>query len=62
VPDDAPGTNHDYGTFEPKVRIDHILVSDHWAVHGAEVVTEKPRGRFPSDHWPVVADLELPDG
>jgi endonuclease/exonuclease/phosphatase family metal-dependent hydrolase len=61
VPDDAPGTNHDYGKHVPKRRIDHILVSPHWTVHGAEVVTEKPHGRYPSDHWPLYADLELPD-
>ncbi len=61
LPPDAPGTNHDFGRREEKVRIDHILVSHHWAVLGAEVVTEKPGGRFPSDHWPVVADLDLRD-
>jgi endonuclease/exonuclease/phosphatase family metal-dependent hydrolase len=60
VPDDAPGTNHDYGKFEPTKRIDHILVSSHWQVGEAQVVTEKPKGRFPSDHWPIVVDLTLP--
>lgn len=61
VPDDAPGTNHDYGTFLPKHRIDHILVSRHWTIGEARVVTERPKGRYPSDHWPIVVDLELGD-
>ena len=59
LPADAPGSNHDFGKREKPSRIDHILVSHHWAVHGAEVVTQKPFGRYPSDHWPIVADLTL---
>jgi endonuclease/exonuclease/phosphatase family metal-dependent hydrolase len=59
LPADAPGSNHDYGRREPASPIDHILVSPHWTVLGADVVTEKPHGRFPSDHWPITADLEL---
>lgn len=41
--------------------IDHILVSDHWAVHSAGVVRCEGASRrsLPSDHWPVVADLHL---
>lgn len=56
----APGTNHDFTGRTDGPRIDHILVSAHWTIAGAEVVTGKPRGRLPSDHWPVVADLVLP--
>lgn len=37
-------------------QIDHILVSPHWTVGEARVVTE---AGFASDHWPVVADLTL---
>jgi endonuclease/exonuclease/phosphatase family metal-dependent hydrolase len=61
LPPDAPGSNHDYGKRDPWSRIDHILVSDHWTVDAAEVVTQKPFGRYPSDHWPLVADLTLND-
>ncbi len=37
-------------------RLDHVLVSSHWAVVSAEVATGAGRA---SDHYPVVADLEL---
>jgi endonuclease/exonuclease/phosphatase family metal-dependent hydrolase len=57
---DAPGTNHDFTGRTDGRRIDHILVSAHWTISSAEVVTGRPRGRLPSDHWPVVADLALP--
>lgn len=56
---DAPGTNHDFTGRTDGRRIDHILVSSHWEIGPAQVVTGRPRGRLPSDHWPVVADLML---
>jgi endonuclease/exonuclease/phosphatase family metal-dependent hydrolase len=59
LPPDAPGTNHDFTGRTDGRRIDHILVSSHWEIGPAEVVTGRPRGRLPSDHWPVVADLTL---
>ena len=57
---DAPGTNHDFTGRTDGRRIDHILVSSHWTIDGAEVVTGRPGARLPSDHWPVVADLSRP--
>lgn len=54
---DAPGTNHDFTGRTDGRRIDHVLVSPHWTVESARVVTERPGGRLPSDHWPVVARL-----
>ncbi len=59
LPADAPGTNHDFTGRTDGRRIDHILVSAHWEVLDARVVTDRPGGRLPSDHWPVVADLQL---
>ncbi len=59
LPPDAPGTNHDFTGRTDGRRIDHILVSSHWEIGPAQVVTGRPRGRLPSDHWPVVADLTL---
>jgi endonuclease/exonuclease/phosphatase family metal-dependent hydrolase len=52
---DAPGTNHDFTGRTDGRRIDHVLVSPHWTVESARVVTDRPGGRLPSDHWPVVA-------
>ena len=39
--------------------IDHILVSSPFAVRRFATVTQHWGGRLPSDHYPVVADLEL---
>jgi endonuclease/exonuclease/phosphatase family metal-dependent hydrolase len=60
LPPDAGGTNHGFTGRTDGRRIDHILVSGHWEVADGRVVTERPGGRLPSDHWPVVADLRLP--
>ncbi|HYF46481.1 MAG TPA: endonuclease/exonuclease/phosphatase family protein [Acidimicrobiales bacterium] len=59
LPPDSPGTNHDFGRRDPWIWIDHILVSEHWKVRDTGVLTEKPFGRHPSDHWPLYADLTL---
>jgi endonuclease/exonuclease/phosphatase family metal-dependent hydrolase len=57
LPADAGGTAHQFRGGTGGRRIDHILVSDHWEVEEAAVVTESV-GRFlPSDHWPVRAVL-----
>jgi endonuclease/exonuclease/phosphatase family metal-dependent hydrolase len=40
-------------------RIDHILTDKSWQVVEAHVSHYRPGGRLPSDHWPVVATLEL---
>ncbi len=39
--------------------IDHIFVSDAFAVLRYATVTQHWGGRLPSDHYPVVADLEV---
>jgi endonuclease/exonuclease/phosphatase family metal-dependent hydrolase len=56
----AGGTNHDFSGRTDGRRIDHIFVSDHVRVVHADVVVVRPGGRLPSDHWPVVAQLQLP--
>lgn len=57
------GTAHDFGGSTDVPRLDHILVRSvtgaTWEIGTAEVVTERPLGRFPSDHWPIVARLRL---
>lgn len=59
LPADACGTNHDFtGRLDGK-RIDHVLVSEHFEVTSAEVWHERIGGRLPSDHWPVVTQLQL---
>lgn len=55
-------TFHDYHqpfASEPLERIDWVMVSSQWRVAFAEVATDTVDGVWGSDHWPVVADLEL---
>jgi len=42
-----------------KDRIDYIFVSKHYIVHKYAVLTDYFEQRYPSDHMPVVVDLEL---
>jgi endonuclease/exonuclease/phosphatase family metal-dependent hydrolase len=60
LPADGPEarTNHDYTEERDGTRIDHILLSPAWTVRDAQIVREKPGGRYPSDHWPVLAVLD----
>lgn len=59
LPEDAPGTTHHFTGRVDGRRIDHILVPDSVEVLEAAVVTDRPGGRLPSDHWPVAARLRL---
>jgi endonuclease/exonuclease/phosphatase family metal-dependent hydrolase len=43
-------------------RIDWILTRGPWAVERAEIVTFTRGGRYPSDHFPVVARVRLSPG
>jgi endonuclease/exonuclease/phosphatase family metal-dependent hydrolase len=54
----APGTAHDFTGRTDGPRIDHVFVDARWTVAAARVDVLTDR-RPPSDHWPVVADLEL---
>lgn len=53
-----PGTFHDF-TGRADQRIDWILFRGMQA-KSAKTVTTHRRGRYPSDHFPVVVDFELP--
>ena len=59
VPAAEGGTEHAFSGATDRERIDHILVGKGWQVGKAWVSHERPDGRLPSDHWPVVADLSL---
>ncbi|MBQ1467150.1 MAG: hypothetical protein IIZ27_01615, partial [Solobacterium sp.] len=41
--------------------IDHILVSKKAHVMQAKIITSMFMGSYPSDHFPVVAEIELPE-
>jgi endonuclease/exonuclease/phosphatase family metal-dependent hydrolase len=53
------GTVHGFTGRTDGRRIDHILVSEHLAVTAAAIDHARRRGRLPSDHWPVVAQLRF---
>ena len=57
TPDAPSGTFHDFtGTPEPGKWIDYILVKRFRAT-AARVLTTHDGARYPSDHFPIVADL-----
>lgn len=39
--------------------IDHIFVSSHFKVRRYGILTDTYRGKYPSDHFPVIADVVL---
>lgn len=59
LPEGAGGTFHGFTGRTDGSRIDHVLVRGPWEVAGAQILHLRPGGRLPSDHWPVVADLNL---
>lgn len=54
------GTFHGFKGKPGNARIDWILFKAPWKVVRAEAITANKDGRYPSDHFPVVADFELP--
>jgi endonuclease/exonuclease/phosphatase family metal-dependent hydrolase len=57
-PEDGAGSYHDF-TGEPKVRIDWILAGPGITPLSVQRVDFNRDGRFPSDHYPVAAELGL---
>lgn len=43
-------------------KIDHVFVSEEFAVANASIDTAKIDGRYPSDHFPVIATVSMPGG
>jgi len=60
----GPGcaTHHRWDGSTDGTRIDFVLAGGAWDVLGARIDHTRPRGRLPSDHWPVVADVALLPG
>ena len=55
------GTFNGFGKQTQSPKIDAVLVSDHWEVKDAAIVRTRDGERFPSDHYPVTATVELPE-
>jgi endonuclease/exonuclease/phosphatase family metal-dependent hydrolase len=54
------GTFHGFKGKPGEARIDWILYRAPWRVSSAETLTGNREGRYPSDHFPVLAVFELP--
>ena len=52
-------THHPWDGSTRGTRLDFVLVTPEWEALDARIAHLCPRGRLPSDHWPVVADLRL---
>jgi endonuclease/exonuclease/phosphatase family metal-dependent hydrolase len=64
IADNQRGPTATYGDFGPPEealgeRVDWILVGERVEVGWVETVLDNDNGRFPSDHYPVVARLEI---
>ena len=64
IADDQRGPTGTYGAFGPPEntfgeRVDWILVGGRFDVRWVETVLYNDAGRYPSDHYPVAASLEL---
>jgi endonuclease/exonuclease/phosphatase family metal-dependent hydrolase len=57
----APGTGHGFRGSTNGGKIDHILVPESVRVLSAEVETRMFQGRWPSDHFPVIAVVQYGD-
>jgi endonuclease/exonuclease/phosphatase family metal-dependent hydrolase len=57
LPVDAGGTEHAFTGAHDRTRIDYVLTGPGVRCTSAWIGHERPRGRLPSDHWPVIADL-----
>lgn len=53
------GTFHNFTGKPGQARIDYVFVSPEWSVLEAKVVREPVEGRYPSDHFPVTARIQL---
>jgi endonuclease/exonuclease/phosphatase family metal-dependent hydrolase len=61
LPAGAGGTEHAFTGATDRDRIDYVLAGPGVRVLDVRVDHFRPGGRLPSDHWPVVADVEFPD-
>jgi endonuclease/exonuclease/phosphatase family metal-dependent hydrolase len=56
--DEQSMTHHGFKGIPQKTRMDWILVTKHFRVMDALIIRDNTEGRYPSDHFPYLADLE----
>ncbi len=51
------GTANRFEGYSVGEKIDYVFISGHLSTVGAMIIRDNNRGRYPSDHFPVIADL-----
>jgi len=51
------GTANRFEGYTVGEKIDYVLVAGRLSITGAMIIRDNDRGRYPSDHFPVIADL-----
>jgi endonuclease/exonuclease/phosphatase family metal-dependent hydrolase len=51
-------THHGFTGIPQKTRMDWVLVSKHFRVVDARIIRDNAEGRYPSDHFPYLVELE----
>jgi endonuclease/exonuclease/phosphatase family metal-dependent hydrolase len=54
-------TFNGFGAKLEGTKIDAVLINDRWKVDEAEIIRTHEGERYPSDHFPVVAEIRLKD-
>ena len=58
-PETGSGTAHSFAGVKDRSRIDWILATHEFKVKNIEIIYDNVNGRYPSDHFPVVVELQL---
>lgn len=58
-PDVDYGTFHGWSGKANGTRIDYVFVSDDFALKNYEIIHDTRNGRYPSDHFPIIAEFRL---
>ncbi len=58
---DLVGTYHGFGGSRTGAKIDYVLASPSVRTLAADIVHDQRDGRYPSDHFPVTAEVEFPE-
>ena len=53
------GTGHGFNGSKSRERIDWILVTPQFDVKSINIIYDNDNGRYPSDHYPVLAELQI---
>ncbi len=59
-PEQDAGTGHGFTGTKSQARIDWILVTPEFKVKDIHIIYDNENGRYPSDHYPVLARLQCP--